>query len=331
MPNIDRMYATHEAAQYSELEALSEADMMQSALQEMKDVDGKIRADSLYRDYAQMQWDGIPEYNIAQNFVAYEMISEMISHNVKTACLPLSHEDALRLIESGSSDSVRSNFQKFSGLTQEVASALLQEVIEEGWENETGMDIVKNLESFSNVDFDSLIDKLFEAGEEYAIPEHLEKFAGVDHKKLAKRLIEAGSGWDVAQYFNKFQGVDPRETALALIAHGERESAAVAVYFKDFSGLDANEFAFAIIKQGGLSGREALAKHLEDFEVDHNKIATAILTSDPEDGWRTMIRHFEHFKSLDYLTIVKLQAFAAFHPDWKETLEKKIGKMSGKN
>lgn len=100
--------------------------------------------------------------------------------------------------------------------TEKIISAI-QDKTDELYNNDTanilfadgdGFIVADNLEKYSGLDYQEIIEKLFEAGEERALARNILKFPNVNHQEIANRMIRNKRGDCIIEYFDNFKGLD---------------------------------------------------------------------------------------------------------------------------
>ncbi len=136
---------------------------------------------------------------------------------------------------------VAENLKSFGELNEEVALKLI--------EQREGIRVVENLERFTIVDYNNIIDALFETEQEWLIPSRLEKFKGVDRKKLFQRYIEEDKNLKpVVVNIEKFENIDQRTIIPLVIKQGGGE--VLAMKAGKFNQFTSDELAQILINAG---------------------------------------------------------------------------------
>jgi len=149
----------------------------------------------------------------------------------------------------------RGRLVKFGLLDKSVSDLLIES-------NEPVL-VLENLDSFEQVDFEALLEKLILINPATLL-QNIEKFEGVDHSEIAKQIIDASDygSEHVAGHLYKLRGLDA-EVAEKLIANGRLQN--VIDNLDKFSGLDKNRLVRLALKG---DGADVLAINSEKFSFD---------------------------------------------------------------
>lgn len=168
------------------------------ATEEIADPEVFFLKDSVQYSYLKyLEGKGIvPKHEVIQGHVGLENISKQ----------SLNEHDALRIVAAGRAQDIAYQLDKFSGLTNKTAEALIK--------GGHGIGVLFGMDKFTNLDERSLINTLIQEGKSDLVATQIDKFTDIDILELAGRLEQTGGGAALAYNLPNFTNMDPQVLAI---------------------------------------------------------------------------------------------------------------------
>jgi hypothetical protein len=188
---------------------------------------------------------------LAQKLLADKKSSVLLEHLGSIS--GLSTETALSFIKTGAGQPVLRNWESFDNLDQvKIVDALI--------ENNHDVEVAENLDKFTSLSQQEIVDKLFKRGSGLTVARNFDVFTEINQGNIYDRLLKKGKTEGIAQNINKFTELDPADIAMDLVKAGSID--VVLSYYESFGKLDDQYFAEYAVGTGKMKD---LALSLDKF------------------------------------------------------------------